>query len=281
MTNASLQERISALIARGTEISKENALHKIVKSDTTSCELIPHILPDCSENILALPNAVLRGALFGVVGKGRRKYENNVIKVAISGVTIKFSGRQLDQSDLDVWAECLRLNHGVPLGQKIYFSSNVFLASIGRNNGKTDRNWLHDSLRRLMTSLVEIGDGQCFYSGQLLHHWYRDEKTGKNSLKLNHELLSLFQHNLWTGLLIQQRFKLKGKPLAQWLHGFYSTHEKPFSYKTETLMNLCGSEVSALKTFKQKLKKSLIDLSVATGWQCSISENDLVSIKKT
>ncbi len=133
----------------------------------------------------------------------------------------------------------------------------------------------------MMASLVEIGYGEFFYAGQLLHHWYRDDKTGKNSLQLNEELLLLFQAQLWTGLSIEQRSKLNGKPLAQWLHGFYSTHERPIGYKVETLLRLCGSEVSALKTFRQKLKKSLIDLSVATGWQCSISENDLVSIKKT
>jgi len=45
-------------------------------------------------------------------------------------------------------------------------------------------------------------------------------------------------------------------------------------------MNLCGSGVRVLKKFRQMLKKSLIDLSNATGWECSIDKNDLVKVKK-
>lgn len=282
MTNAvsPLQKRINDFLFQGAEISRQYTCQKAVNNKTAETELLPHILPNCSEKISAIPNAVLRGALFGVVGKGYRKYQKNVVKAAINGVTVKFTGEQLDQADLDVWAECLRLNQGVLLGQKIYFSSNAFLARIGRSTGKPNRDWLHDSLRRLMTSLVEIGDGRCFYSGQLLHHWYRDENTGKNSLKLNQELLSLFQAQLWTGLSTEQRFELKGKPLAQWLHGFYSTHENPFGYKVDTLLRLCGSDINFLWKFRQMIKKSLIDLSAATNWKCWIDEHDLVQVKK-
>lgn len=255
---------------------KDEIKDEIIESKT----LIPSFLPLCSDGVRAVPNAVLRGALFGVVEKGRRKYEKNVCKATVSGLTIKFTGEQLDQADLDVWAECLCLNQGSLLGKEIYFSSNSFLAAIGRTVGKSNRDWLHSCFRRLMTSLVELSYEQYCYSGQLLHHWYRDEKTGRNCLVLNQKLLPFFQKRFWTGLSIEQRCLLKGKPLAQWLHSFYSTHSQPFPYKVETLMSLCGSGVAVLKKFRQMLKKSLVDLSNATGWKCSIQDNDLVEVKK-
>lgn len=37
------------------------------------------------------------------------------------------------------------------------------------------------------------------------------------------------------------RHALDGHQLAQWLHGFYASHAKPFPIKIETLHRLCGS----------------------------------------
>lgn len=276
----SLEDRIAALMAKGAELSAQAIQPKTSLSDDKTKTNMPEALPVCGDEVRAVPNIALRGALFGVVGKGARKYENKALKATINGIVVYYTGQQLDQADLDVWAECLRLNDGVSLGVKIEFSSNSFLARVGRSQGKANREWLHDSLRRLMASVVELGDGECFYAGQLLQHWYRDDKTGKNTLLLNAELLPFFQSQKWTGLAIEQRHVLIGKPLAQWLHAFYSTHQQPFPYKVETLKGLCGSDVKHLYQFKYKLKKSLADLSTATGWVCSIDERDLVHVVK-
>ncbi|CAD6532279.1 hypothetical protein LMG28727_02916 [Paraburkholderia kirstenboschensis] len=32
------------------------------------------------------------------------------------------------------------------------------------------------------------------------------------------------------------------KSLAQWLHGFYASHAKPYPMRTDTLLKLAGSE---------------------------------------
>lgn len=273
---------LSALEIHNAFIEASIAKEKIKKKQKVieNKMIVSYLLPSCSDKVLAVPNAVLRGSLFGVVGKGRRKHEDNVLKTTINGISVRYTGKQLDQADLDVWAECFRLNQGLRLGEEMFFSSKAFLLGIGRNNGKTDRDWLYSCFRRLMGAVVEIGDGNCFYTGQLLQHWCRDEKTGKNSLVLNQKLLPFFQTHFWTGLMLEQRLLLKNKSLAKWLHGFYSTHQKPFEYKVEKLMALCGSDVLVVKTFKQKLKKALIELSSVTGWECLIDTNHLVHVKK-
>jgi hypothetical protein len=52
------------------------------------------------------------------------------------------------------------------------------------------------------------------------------------------------------------RHELDGKPLAQWLHGFYASHAKPFPLKIETLHRICGSEAGEMWKFAQTLRKA-------------------------
>lgn len=277
----SLQERIDALVAKGVAISQQRSQSLASEQQNKIQDaVVLHFPPACSENTRVTPNSLLRGALFGLVSKGNRRFEDNVLKATISGITVKFTGKQLDQADLDVWLECIHRCKKYGFGKPVHFSAHGFLKSIGRNTGKSDHEWLKASLLRLKVCNLELGDGRFFYDGNLLDEKYRDEHTGEHVIALNQKIAVFFASKLWTGLLLEQRTKLKGKPLAQWLHGFYSTHDKPFSYKVDTLMKLCGSENSELRKFKYKLKKSLSDLSIATGWQCSIDENDLVQLKK-
>ena len=50
---------------------------------------------------------------------------------------------------------------------------------------------------------------------------------------------------------------LDGKPLAQWLHGFYASHAQPFPMSIAKLHDLSGSEAGELWKFAQTLRKSL------------------------
>lgn len=237
------------------------------------------MLPYCSDEKKPVPNALLRSALFGVIGKGGRAYEKRVLKAAVNGITVRFTGQQLDQSDLDVWLGCLQLLKEVPVGTQVYFSMKGFLKSLGRNSGKSDKEWLRDSLTRLSACLIEIGDGQRFYSGHLINDFYRDEVDCEYTITLNPKMLSFFSNKSWTGLNLNKRNELKGRSVAKWLHGFYSTHASPHPYKVETLKDLCGSKAE-LKEFRRMLKTSLSYVSSAEGWTCWIDESDLVNVKK-
>lgn len=273
-----LQNRIDAMLAKkrimsSTELSASDSV--------VDGELLPDELPAVSEHKRAIPNAILRSSLFGVVGKGHRKYERSALKATVQGLTVKFTGEQLDQSDLDVYLECVRRCAKQPLGELVRFSIYDFLKSIGRHTGKSDHEWVKSCLTRLFVCGVELGDGRFFYMGHLINEQYRDEKTGEFVIALNPKMAGFFSGEAWTGLSLTERNTLKGKPLAQWLHGFYSSHSKPFPYKVDTIRELCGSDTGALRMFKFKLKKSLTALAVATGWQCWIDENDLVHVKKT
>lgn len=237
-------------------------------------------LPLWPDPVRGVPNSILRSALFGAIKRGKRAYQDGVKKASVDGVTVVHTGPQLDQADLDVWEQCLHLARTGGLGVEIRFTGHGFLKAIGRSTGKSQHEWLKSALRRLMASLVELEDGKKGYAGQLLHHWYRDEETGHHVMELNPKIAAMFGADGWTQIEWEQRQALKKQPLAQWLHGFYSTHAAPFPYKVETLHQLCGSEAKRLDHYREELRKALDALAEATGWAWEINDADLVQINK-
>lgn len=237
-------------------------------------------LPLWPDPVRGVPNSVLRSALFGAIKRGKRAYQDGVKKASVDGVTVVHTGPQLDQADLDVWEQCLHLARTGGLGVEIRFTGHGFLKAIGRGTGKSQHEWLKSALRRLMTSLVELEDGKKAYAGQLLHHWYRDEETGHHVMELNPKIAAMYGTDGWTQVEWEQRQALKKQPLAQWLHGFYSTHAAPFPYKVETLHRLCGSEAERMDHFREKLRKALDAVAQATGWAWEIDDADLVQINR-
>lgn len=237
-------------------------------------------LPASKKIQTPVPNIVLRSCLFGVVGKGMRKFQKNILKVTLNGYTVKYTGEQLDQADLDVWLECLRRCQECPLENIVRFSSYDFLKSIDRTTGKSQYNWLNDSLNRMKVSGVHLSDGKYTYVGSLIDEIYRDEEKYENCLVLNSKIAACFGDSCWTGITKSLRLQLKGKPLTQWLYGFYSSHAKPLPIKIETLRDLCGSEISELRMFRFKLKKAIVELSSVTGWSCEIDEKDKLIVRR-
>ena len=113
-------------------------------------------LPSWPEAMRGVPNVALRSALFGAIKRGRRAFQERVVKASVDGYSIIHTGPQLDQADLDVWEQCLHLARTGGLGNELYFSSYSFLKAIGRATGGKNVEWLIRSLSRLTASVVEI-----------------------------------------------------------------------------------------------------------------------------
>lgn len=232
-------------------------------------------------HIRGVPNAVLRSALFGAIKRGKRAFQEGVKKASVDGVVVIHTGPQLDQADLDVWEHCLHLARIEGTGKKIYFKIGSFLKAIGRSTGGKDIAWLTGSLRRLSASVVEITDGKKTYWGSMLFRGVRDEETGQHVIEMNPDIVKIYGTDGWTGIEYETRRALKNQPLAQWLHGFYSSHARPFPIKVETIRRLCGSETNLLWHFRSDLRDALAKLAEATGWTCDIDGDDLVHVTKT
>lgn len=59
----------------------------------------------------------------------------------------------------------------------------------------------------------------------------------------------MFAPASWTQLEWDERQAIKGKPLAQWLHSYYSTHAAPFPVTLAFLHEKSGSPTTLLKPF--------------------------------
>ena len=239
-------------------------------------------LPEWPASMRGMPNSVLRSALFGVIRRGKREFKIGQEIASIGGVHVTHMGPQLDQSDLDVWAQCIQLARHYPLGLPVEFTTHSFLKDIGRDTGKSQYDWLKCSMHRLMTSLVEIKDGKDgkVFAGRLIHHLCRDEKTGNQSFCIHPRMAYLFGPKSFSWIDWDHRSALKKNKLAQWLHGFYSSHARPFPYKVATLHHLCGSQAKNVSDFRKDLRRAFKLLELIAGWEVIMERTGTVRVNR-
>jgi hypothetical protein len=102
-----------------------------------------------------------------------------------------------------------------------------------------------------------IGNQRTYFSS-LIDHGIRDTKTGHYTIQLSKSLIKLYAQTTWVDF--EQRAKLRRKPLAQFLHGYYSSHKKPYPIKIETIHKLSGSKNKQMANFKTKVVSAMDEL---------------------
>lgn len=221
-------------------------------------------LPIWPDVVRGVPNGFLRSALFGAIKKGPRRYMEGEQIAAVDCVEIRYTGQRLDQGDLDVWETLLHLARLQELGSQCRFTAYSILKMLGKADNGQNREILHKRLMRLKANAVEVQQGRYSYAGSLVGDVYRDSETHEYVLILNPKLRPLFAKDQFTQIEWVVRHALGGHQLAQWLHGFYASHAKPYPMKIGTLHKLCGSEAGLMSDFTKKLRKALDALVVAS-----------------
>ncbi len=238
-------------------------------------------LPLWPEPTRGTPNTFLRGALFAAIqGKERRALKGELLACQ-KGQSIRFTGWQLDQSDLDVWEQAAQLARSHPLGNVCHFHIHGFLKELGRKTGKSDHEWLKNAFRRLAGCCVEITIDRYTYGGSLLE-FFRDEEAAVYVVRLNPRILEMYKAG-WTAIDWDIRQSLRRKPLALWLHGWLSSNAENYPVKVETLHRLSGSTTKDIKHFRANLRAVLDKLQavgIITAWRID-PETDLVHIERT
>lgn len=241
-------------------------------------------LPLWPEPVRAVPNGFLRSALFGAIKKGARRYMQNELVAAVDGVEIRYTGQRLDQGDLDVWESVLHAVRLQKLGSQCRLTSYALLKLMGKTDTGKNRATLHTRITRLVANALEVKQGRYSYMGSLIAGAAKDEETQEWVIELNPKLRPLFAADQFTQIEWAVRHALDGKPLAQWLHGFYATHAKPFPIRVDTLLDLSGSENSSPTSARQTLRKALdavTEASEANGEGFSYEiRGDLVHVQK-
>lgn len=244
----------------------------------------PARLPLWPDAVRAVPNGFLRSALFGAIAKGRRRYISGEDLAAVDGVTIRYKGERLDQGDLDVWESVLHAVRLQELGSQCRVTSYALLKLMGKTDTGKNRTTLHNRIERLVANAVTVKQGRYTYIGGLIRFAAKDEETQEWVIELDEKLRPLFGADQFTQVEWAVRHELNGQQIAQWLHGFYASHAKPFPFKVETLLKLCGSEDVSPTSGRQKLRKALdavAEASAAYGEGFSYDiRGDLVYVEK-
>lgn len=214
-------------------------------------------LPLWPEPVRAVPNGILRSSLFGAIKKGPRRYMDKELVAAVDGVEIRYTGQRLDQGDLDVWETVLHAVRLQELGSECRLTAYALLKLMGKTDTGKNRVTLQNRIERLVANALTVKQGRYSYMGNLIAGAIKDEDTQEWVIELNPKLRPLFAADQFTQIEWAVRHALDGHQLAQWLHGFYASHAKPFPFKIETLHSLCGSEQGVMSDFAKKLRKAL------------------------
>ena len=242
-----------------TKSNLQNQLDRIQKNSEERNISKELKLPDCPDTKRGTPNSFLRSALFSAIQSKDRVFLKGAILASQEGITVKFTGEQLNQEDLTLWETLVHLAKNEPLGNVCEFTAYDILKTMNLGDGGIEREILHTGIIRLGACMVEISiNGHRTYFSSLIDSGVKDEITGHYTIQLGRSLIKLYRQNTW--LDWEQRAKLRKKPLAQFLHSYYSSHKKPYPVKIETLHKLSGSKNKRLSDFKQKVSAALDEL---------------------
>ena len=262
---------------------KETAARKVAEAKTEAKTKIVQ-LPLWPEPVRAVPNGFLRSALFGAIAKGKRRYIDGEQLAALDGIEIRYTGQRLDQGDLDAWESVLHAVRLQEMGSQCRVTSYALLKLMGLTDTGKNRVTLNKRITRLVATALTVKQGRYSYIGSLIAGAAKDEETQEWVIELDEKLRPLFAGDQFTQIEWAVRHELNGQQIAQWLHGFYASHAKPFPFKVETLLKLCGSEDASATSGKQKLRKALdavAEASAAHGEGFSYEiRGDLVHVEK-
>lgn len=254
-------------------------MKKTPPAPTPPTRILPDSIP--GKTGLIAPNSLLRCALFSAAG-GKKELLQRAKIEGPAGAALTYTGPRLGQPDLDIWYALLNIDISDDGWRE--FSTRAILKMMGRTCGKSDREWLTLGVARLSATNLEVRPDalRVTYGGSLVDEFIRnDEHEGWWRVRLNPRLADLFSHNEWTIIDKSVRGALARKPLAQWLHAFYSTHHAPFPYSAAALMKLSGAGGGETHRFRTLLRPALAEVQQETGWRCALTKNDMVTIKKS
>ncbi len=231
----------------------------VAKKDTKPKNLR---LPNWPEAVRSIPNPFLRSALFSVrkTKCGTIPYLEQQEIYSQKGVSIYYTGALLSQYDLDVWQTIMHIANKRN-SSEISCTGYEMIKILDKTDTSYNRNKLDSSLSRMKATGLKIKFGNYSYEGSLINDVYRDESDKRNARKpytinLNPKLQTLFGPNQFTQIQWNIRRALAGKPIAQWLYGYYTSHANPHPLKPETIRKLSGSNAQKIGEFKDNLLKS-------------------------
>lgn len=214
------------------------------------------LLPEIFEGKRAIPNCFLRGALFGMVRKGRRALVGDMPIFSMSQYDLTFTGYELDQNDLEVWDTLIFLAKDRDIDNELKISLYELCQIMKLSDQKINRENLLNRAKRLALGKISIKHNSKEYYGSLIDDVYIDSNgDGRLVIRYNKKLAPLFTDD-FTYVSADIKHLLGDNQLARWIYNFYESHREPLPFALNFIQKLCRSE-SAPKEFKRLLKTAL------------------------
>lgn len=257
----------------------ENKIEIFSKRALEKSRLVDIKLPVWPDSKVGTPNAFLRSALFSINDcKKERIFMDKQDVASQGGVTISYTGWQLVQEDLSLWETLVNMAKESPLGYVCEFTSYEILKAMRLQIGGSQYDRLYDGVKRLIEGTVYVEFNSIEHAVRLIVSGSIDKSSQHYRLELDRKLIKLYNESTWID--VEQRIQLRRKSLAQFLHGYYSSHKSPIPIKVSTIHLWSGSNTKSLASFKQKLKSALEELVKIEFLDSYRIEGELVHVKR-
>lgn len=243
------------------------------------------LLPEIFEDKRAIPNCFLRGALFGMVRKGRRALVKDEPIFTMSQYQVAFSGEHLDQNDLEVWDTLMYLAKEREVESDLQITLYDLCKQLRIKDNNINREAVIKRIERLKFGTVTISTKNQKFFGSLINNGYVNTAgDGKLVIEYNKKLMPLFTDGDYTLISADIRHLLGDNQLARWLYNFYESHREPIPFTIDFIQKLCRSE-NSLKDFKYKIKialelvkKAHLSVNQKSKWDFEITDKNYLFI---
>lgn len=264
-----------------SDASLSGSFEKILASLATR----PKYLPEWPDKQRAMPNEILRSALFNCRNRNHPRVFMKDAEIAMIGDgQVIYRGEELRQDDELVWMHLMHLIKKLPLEECVEFTPYSFIKALGWPIKGQNYERLRTCLSRMQATALRIQSKrlQCFISISLIQKFMsrndRNENLSRWQVWVGKEMQLLFDEEFLTRVAWETRRSLPDG-IASKLFGYWASHRKPYPIKVETLLKLCGSGMSA-KHFKAELKKALNHLKGIGFLETWEFKNDLVVVTR-
>lgn len=229
-------------------------------------ELRPVQLEPWPDDLRALPNELLRTALF-TVGRGKRKFLVDEPLLILGGGVITYRGEELRVDDEDVLYEIMHLARRQPLEEWVEFTPYQVLKALGRPRNQEYYRRLQTCLSRLTGTVLKVSSSRLSDAvGISLIRKFQYESAPNVRLERWRIWIEREMHVLYSGqnyTRLEWKVRLRLTPIAKRLMDYFSTHRTPFPVKAESLRQLCGSETKSATRWRQLVRMALDELKAA------------------
>jgi len=253
-------------LAVTVEQAQDVALLKHTKEQIKSLQLSLFDLAPWGDTQRGMPNDFARSALFTVRNKRtpRREMKDEVVFHVMRDVHMSYTGEELRAYDDElVFLQVLEYAKRVPVGEVVTFTLYEFCKDLGWPvNGQYYKR-VEDCLNRMKATGVKFSSkrvGRIVVS--LIRKFGFVEQTEKRRSRcwvmLEEEMVFLFAGGHYAKVVWEKYRDLSA--ITRRMFDYFSTHREPFPLALDTFKQMCGSDVTLAKKWREQANDSCTEL---------------------